>query len=233
MRLPRRILALGAHPDDLELLCAGTLARYLLAGCAVELAVACQGDKGGLSSTLAQCRRSEAEQAASLLGVPIHFLDIPDATLRETRRTREAIVRLIRTVRPELLLTHGPNDYHADHVRLSKLAAHGAWYAASEGHRVGIRHLEKSPALVYMDNIAAMRFEPTHLVDITDTFELKRRMLDCHQSQHRRTDGGAAPLGDLAETLARLRGLQCGVTYAEAFQAPLLWGRRRPEPLFP
>src|SRR5207248_2846825 len=101
------------------------------------------------------------------------------------------------------------------------------------GHVTAEPPLERPPAVVYMDHVAGVNFEPTHLVDVSDVFDLKRRMLACHASQLARPDGGPAPLEELAETLARLRGFQCGVPYAEGFRAALLWGRRRPEPILP
>jgi LmbE family N-acetylglucosaminyl deacetylase len=234
--LPRRVLAVGAHPDDIELLCAGTLARFKAEGSEVLLAVATRGDRGGPSphdQPLDAVRRREAESAAALLGAPVAFLGLGDARVSETPRTRLLFVRLLRRVRPELVITHGPDDYHEDHVRVGRLTAAATWFAASAGHDTGEPPLAGPPAVVYMDNLAGMNFEPTHYVDVTATMDLKRRMLACHASQLARSDGGLAPLEELAETLARLRGFQCGVRYAEGFRPAPLWGRRRPEPLFP
>jgi LmbE family N-acetylglucosaminyl deacetylase len=234
--LPRRVLAIGAHPDDIELICAGTLARFLRAGSAVHLAVACRGDRGGSAgpdAALAERRAAEARSAAELLGAPLELLDFGDADVPVTPESKLLFVRLMRSVRPDLIITHGPTDYHDDHVRVGVLCTHCAWFAASPGHDTGQPPLETPPAIVYMDNVAGINFEPTHLVDITETIDLKRRMLACHQSQLGRDDSGISQLEDLAETLAKLRGFQCGVRYAEGFRAALLWGRRRPEPIFP
>lgn len=232
-RLPARVLALGAHPDDLELSCAGTLARFLNERSEVQLAVVCRGDRGGIEPGLADRRRAESEAAARILGAPVHFLDAGDAEVGRTPALRQRLIDLIRATRPELVITHGPTDYHDDHVQVSHLVSQATWYAASPGHAGQGTPLEAPPALVYMDNVAGVGFEPTHLVDITATVEIKRRMLACHASQLQRTDSALGALEDLAETLARLRGLQCGVRYAEGFRPALLWGRRRREPLLP
>jgi LmbE family N-acetylglucosaminyl deacetylase len=235
-RLPRRVLALGAHPDDIELSCAGTLARYLREGCEVHLAVACLGDKGGGAGSdlaLASLREEEARRSADILGAPISFLGIPDATASDTPPQREAFLRLLREVRPDLILTHGPDDYHADHVAVSDLAAKASWFCASGGHVTGQEPLARPPAVIFMDNVGGLASEPSHLVDISETFEVKRRMLACHASQTARQDGGIHHLSELMETLAQLRGFQGGVRYAEGFRPAPLWGRRRPEPLFP
>ncbi len=237
LSLPRRILTLGAHPDDIEILCAGTLARYLAAGSEVHLGVACRGDRGGESSgpdpELAARRHQEARSAAEILGAPIHFLDFGDADVWDSPEVRLVFVQLFREVRPDLVLTHGPTDYHTDHVRVGELAAKCAWFAASAGHASGQAPLDAPPTVFYMDNIAAIGFEPTHFVDITATIAIKRRMLACHVSQLSRPDGAIAGLDELAETQSRLRGFQAGVLHAEGFRPAPLWGRRRPEPIFP
>ncbi len=233
--LPRRILAIGAHPDDVEVSCAGTLARFVHAGCSVRIAVVCRGDRGGTASPteLAARRREEAERSASILGVEVSFLDIGDSEVRDTPEIRAAFLRLLRDARPDLLISHAPDDYHDDHVQVSQLAAKCAWYAASPGHRTDSLPLDRPPALAYMDNLAGLGPDPSHLVDISRTIDLKRSMLACHVSQSQRQDGRFSELEELAETLARLRGFQCGVRYAEGFRVANLWGRRRPEPLFP
>lgn len=234
--LPRRVLAIGAHPDDIELACAGTLAKFILAGVAVQLAVACRGDRGGsagIDPELAARRREEARSAAAILGAPISFLDLGDAAVGDTTEVRGRFLALLRRARPELVITHGPDDYHDDHVRVGELATTCSWFAASAGHDTGEAPLDRPPAVMYMDNLAGIACEPTHLVDISATIEVKRRMLACHRSQVSRRDGGIHRLDELAETLARLRGFQAGVSHAEGFRPAMLWGRRRVEPMFP
>jgi LmbE family N-acetylglucosaminyl deacetylase len=235
MNLPRRVLALGAHPDDLELACAGTLARFVEAGSTVRLAVACQGDRGGDGppESLAATRREECLRSAAILGVSIDFLGFGDSDVPDTFEARDAVVRLIRETRPDLILTHAPDDYHEDHVRVGQLTARATWSAASSGHRDGLAPLDRPPVIAYIENTAGLGPPPTHFVDISATIDLKRRMLACHASQLPRDDGGISDLADLAQTLARLRGFQCGVRFAEGFRTADLWGRRRPEPLFP
>lgn len=234
--LPKRVLAIGAHPDDIELSCAGTLARFLQVGSAVEVTVVCRGDKGGVADfaeKLAVRREQEARRAAQLLGVPIDFLGLPDAEVRDDPGTRLLFLNLLRRTQPELILTHGPEDYHEDHRQVSGLVLKVSWFASSPGQKCDLPPLAQPPAVVFMDNLAGIGFEPTHLVDVTETFALKQQMLACHVSQTERSDSGMHQMMELNQTLARLRGLQCGVRYAEGFRPYLAFGRRRPEPLLP
>lgn len=231
--LPRTVLAVGAHPDDIELLCAGTLARFVAVGATVHLGVACNGNRGGLGTDLTATRRKEASRAAEILGASITFLDLGDADVWDTPENRLRFIRLIQSTRPELILSHGPTDYHDDHVRVGELVAKCSWFATSPSFQTGVPALNATPALFHLDNIAGINFEPTHLVDITETMDVKRRMLACHASQLERRESGFPALDELAETHARFRGFQCGVPFAEGFRPALLWGRRRAEPIFP
>jgi LmbE family N-acetylglucosaminyl deacetylase len=234
--LAKRVLAIAAHPDDIEMTCAGTLARFRDAGSAVHLAVASRGDKGGSAASaeeLAARRQQEARQAAELLGAPISFMGLADAEVRDEPRTRLSFLNLLRQTQPELILTHDPKDYHEDHRQVSSLVVNASWFAASPGHETDLPPLPQPPAVVFVDTIAGIDFEPTHLVDVTETFALRQQMLACHASQIARADSGMNQLRELSETLARLRGFQCGVRYAEGFRPYLGFGRRRPEPLLP
>ncbi len=232
--LPQRVLAIGAHPDDIELLCAGTLARFLQEECVVHLAIVCRGDRGGAGDpeALAATRAEESRQAADLLGAGITMLGCGDSEVRDTPELRCRFLDMFRDVRPELVLTHGPDDYHADHRAVGELATQAAWLSASPGQRTDRPPLDRPPAVLFMDNVAGLNFDPTHFVDVTDTMPTKRRMLSCHASQLARADGGISALAEMAEALARLRGFQCGTTYAEGFR-PARWGLRRPDPLLP
>lgn len=205
--LPQRILAVGAHPDDIELLCAGTLVRFLQLGSTVSLAIACQGDRGGSDDPAWSTRREEeARAAAEVLGAPVEFLRLGDADVWDTPVVRKLFIGMLRRAQPELVITHAPNDYHDDHVRVSDIVCKCSWFAASVGHVGDEPPLPAAPAVIYMDTIAGIGFEPTHLVDISDTLEVKRQMLACHRSQTTRQDAGMHQLDEMLVTQARLRG---------------------------
>src|SRR5437899_6158472 len=108
-----RVLTVVAHPDDAELLCAGTLARARQDGAAIGVCVLCQGDKGQPATpipNLAAVRREEAAAAARLLEAELLTGDFPDGELADGREQRRTLVALYRQFRPSLVLAHAPND---------------------------------------------------------------------------------------------------------------------------
>src|SRR6185369_9983514 len=113
-----RMLAVVAHPDDAELLCAGTLARARADGAAIGTCVLCQGDKGQPGKPvrqLAAVRRKEMSAAADLLGTDLFWGDHPDGELADDRASRVKLVEIYRRFQPTLVLAHAPGDYHPDH----------------------------------------------------------------------------------------------------------------------
>ena len=218
----RRALALGAHPDDVELQAGGTLAAWAGQGVRVELACFTAGEKGSADPAadperLAGMRRAEATAAARALGSagPVHFLGAVDGELEVTMALRLAVARLVRTVRPDVVLGHDPwRRYllHPDHRAAGLLtvdgvvAARDPLYAptlAAEGlapHR---------PHTVLLFGTDA----PDELVDVTATIDAKLASLRAHASQ----------VGDQADLERRVRtwnaaiGAGAGLQYAEAF----------------
>src|SRR5687767_11062942 len=110
-----RILAVVAHPDDAELLCAGTLARARADGAAIGICVLCQGDKGQPATpipSLAEVRREEMSTAAKILGAELLEGGFRDGELHDGDRERNTLLVLFRRFRPTLVLAHAPEDYH-------------------------------------------------------------------------------------------------------------------------
>jgi LmbE family N-acetylglucosaminyl deacetylase len=217
-----RVLAVVAHPDDAELLCAGTLARARSEGAAVAVAVLCRGEKGQPAEpirNLAAVRKQEMAAAAKLLGAELFPCGFPDGTLADGAKERQALLRVYRRFRPTLVLAHAPQDYHADHRAASALAEVVSWSCASRGQESDLLALEAPPALWWLDCIALADFEPGFYIDISEHVSLKERMLLCHQSQLRRgPEKDFAPLLDLMRLQSQTRGLQSGVAAAEAFR---------------
>lgn len=205
-----RVLALAAHPDDVELLCAGTLARLNEAGHELWIAHMTVGDKGGQRppEELARIRGEEAVRAAELIGARTFGGICGDLELYVCKEHGARIGEILAESRPDVVFTHALNDYHPDHRITGRLAV-----GALDG-TTGPR-----PSLLYMDCVAAVDFAPDLYSDITATVEVKKEMLRCHASQvewmasYRATD-----MEYIIEWMGRWRGLECGVRHAEGFR---------------
>jgi LmbE family N-acetylglucosaminyl deacetylase len=226
-----RVLALVAHPDDAELLCAGTLARARRDGAEIGICVLCQGDRGQPSTPirdLAAVRSQEMRRAAELLGAALFEAGRPDGTLVDDADTRLTVIELFRQFRPTLLLAHSELDYHADHRAAARLAESASWMSASRGAVTDSSPLDRPPAVWWMDTLGMHRFDPGFYVDVSEFTDLKERMLACHESQlHRGSDDDFVPLLDELRTQMSARGRQCGVAAAEAFTMHNAFGRTR------
>jgi LmbE family N-acetylglucosaminyl deacetylase len=230
---PRRALAIGAHPDDVEFGCAWTLAKWSAAGTEVHLLVLTDGSKGTWDpgADLAQLigsRRREQEAAAAVLGaIEVHFADFVDGELEETARERAAVCEVIRRVRPDVLLGHDPwkrYRLHPDHRRAGLLTMDGL-VAARDPHFFP----EQGLAPHRPDRMLLFEPEaPDHYEDIVATMPAKLLALLCHRSQWRSTMGidADAPDADaqreaFAETLratAQHTGAPVGLSCAEDFK---------------
>ncbi|MGX5841820.1 PIG-L deacetylase family protein [Mesorhizobium sp. ArgA1] len=165
-----KVLALGAHPDDIEIFMFGTMAAYATQGADLTFAVATDGAKGGTGDprVLARVRREEAATAAALLGATLHFLDFPDGELVADAALIGSLKALIRDTGANLVITHAPNDYHADHRALSD----GVRIAASFAVPV-----------LHADTMGGTGFAPTHYVDISAHRDVKTQAIRAHRSQ--------------------------------------------------
>lgn len=231
------VLAVGAHPDDLEILCGGTLARYAREGCRVIMAHVLNGDKGHYtmnSRRLAAIRRREAQAAGRLIDAQVIGLDLPDGELFSTLAVRKIMMDLVRKTRPDIIVTHAPTDYMSDHTVTSQVTCDASFYAASPLFKTRQAAHSKIAPIVFMDTLAGIDFQPAEYVDISKTFQVKMDMLSCHQSQLKwLKEHDGIDMLEMIETIARFRGLQCGVRYAEAFGIYKAWGRNVTARLLP
>jgi LmbE family N-acetylglucosaminyl deacetylase len=219
-----RVLAVMAHPDDAELLCAGTLARARVDGAAIGIAVMCRGDKGVGSATerpadLDRIRQEEASAAAAVLGATLFSVGNGDGELFDTVDNRKKLVAVYREFRPTLVIAHSPEDYHVDHRAASAVAEAASWSSASRGHASGSDPLTTQPKLWFADTINMSSFVPDFFVDVGDQLDIKKRMLACHRSQMARDkDADFFPLSELMLRQCSTRGAEAGVAAAEAFR---------------
>lgn len=220
------VLAIGCHPDDIEISCAGTLAKCVKRGDRVVTCHVANGDMGHEEispADLRVMRTKEAENAGAKIGVEVINLDVGDLLPNGCNtKQRDMIVDLIKKVQPDFIITHSPNDYMPDHREVSKLVF-DASFAASVPH-YGCEGKAAVVPIYYMDNLAGLQFQPTEYVDITDEIDTKIEMLECHESQlkwMRYHDG--IDFAEFVRSCSRFRGIQSGVQYAEGFIAELVW----------
>lgn len=232
-----KVLAIGAHPDDAEYYCGGTLLRYKEMGHDTAVCVLTNGDQGHynlMPEELAATRFEEAKEGCRVLGAELHWMGEHDGFLMDTVETRMALVEVIRKVRPDVVFSHCSMDYHMDHRVASTLAYIACNLAALPHVFTDSPYIEKVPALFYMDGMPGVKLEPTDFVDVTSVWDKKCDALKCHKcqydwiSQHDDVD-----MTDSMSVICRYRGVACGVRYAEAFQQETAWGRMTTEKLLP
>lgn len=183
-----RILILGAHPDDADIKAGGTAAKWCDLGATVRLVSLTDGRAGhqsGYGPDLVRRRRAEADAAAASIGATYEVLDIPDGELDDRLEYRHRLIGLIRSFRPDLVLTHRTTDYHPDHRFTGQLVQDAAYLLTVPAVRPDVPHLAWMPIILTFGDAfrKPCRFEPDVIVDIEDTFDHMIGMLHCHVSQ--------------------------------------------------
>ena len=231
--VPRVVLAIGAHPDDIEFGCGGTLAKWSAAGAVVHHLVCTDGSKGTWdvnadTARLVAQRQQEQRAAAAALGATgtVSFLGYVDGELEHSREATERIALAIRTVRPDVVLSHDPwkrYRLHPDH-RNTGLNVCDAVVAARDPHflkhqlRDGITHHRPDALLLWEAD------EPNHAEDISAWVDTKLRALEAHESQFESTMKATDEAGmDVFRGRIRARvselGAPLGLAAAEIFHA--------------
>jgi len=191
------VLAVGAHPDDLELGCSGTLALHKMNGDKVYYLTLTRGEASGDPEE----RVKESKKAAELIGVDgLFFGGLEDTKIHDGIETITIIEDIINKVRPDIVYTHTVRDTHQDH----RNAAHATLSAARRCKKV----------LMYEGPATLRDFVPQVFVDIERAFEIKKRVTRVFGSQTKKYYLAA----EAVEGLARHRGYQCGLKVAEAFE---------------
>ena len=233
-----RVLAVGAHPDDLEVLCGGTLARFAAEGHEVVMCNASFGNRGSFehsSEEITAIRLSEARRAAELAGASHVTLGFTDGEIDASDRAqRTAVIDLVREVRPDLILTHSPNDYMSDHNEVSKLVFDCSFHATLPLLETAKPSYDTVTPIYYIDTVMGLGFQPTEYVDVSSTIDTKVAMLEAHESQLTwLRDHDGVDIVEQMRTTTRFRGQQCGVDYAEGFAPCLTWLRGTTKRLLP
>ncbi len=222
------ILAIGAHPDDIEESCGGTLAKYAKLGHKVFTATATNGNIGSATlpmDEIAKIRKEEARRAASIIGAEYVCLDYDDEMFFEDRAARIAFIDLVRYCKADVILTHSPKDYNPDHELTSKIITDVAVMIPIEKIKTKSKPYDKIPIIAYFEPVHGLGFIPTEYVDITETMETKLAMCNEHKSQiswmqanYKDVISDGQNFFDEVRVINRYRGMQCGVKYAEGFR---------------
>ncbi len=215
-------MAIGAHPDDVEIMAGGTVAKlvreFSRKGILVDLSDGAAGTRGN-----SEIREKEAREAAQVLQVDRIQLGLPDAGLFNSWEFQKPIVEAIRKYRPKIILTHAPLDDHSDHRAANQLV-YDAWYKS------GLKKLEligeafRPSRMFYF--LGPVESRPDFCVDISDYWDVKKEALLCYKSQFHneeakkfegKTDISSPEFMDFLEIRARYFGSRIKRKYAEPF----------------
>ena len=195
------ILAIGAHPDDIEFGCGGALIKYTQSGHRLFLLVMTGGELGGSSSV----RTQEQKASGNILGAEkIYWGGYEDTHLVVDVDLIGKIEAVIAEVKPDFIFCNFPDDTHQDHRHLAQAIMSATRY---------IRNV------LFFEGPTTQNFNPQVFVDISDTLDRKVEALQAHRSQVMKTNIEDLSIVEVARSSANFRGIQGRVKYAEAFQS--------------
>lgn len=223
--VPGVVLAVYAHPDDADVACGGTLARWAKAGSLVHLIVCTDGGKGTPDPTvepaqLARERASELESSSALIGLAsVENLGFPDGELTDSSGFRQTLVERVRSMRPDVVCGHDPTAVffgqayfnHRDH----RIAGAALLDAVAPAAALPHYFPDAGPPHQVSTVLLSATLEPDEWVDISDTLETKAAAVECHRTQFAGQDGWA---GEAVRQRAAEEGRRAGVAYAEGFR---------------
>lgn len=185
---PINVLMIGAHPDDCEVGSGGLAILYAPQGHRVKFVSMTNGDKGHQqlsTDSLAKRRYAESMDAARRIGITYEVLDIPDGELMPTLENRHEVIRLIREWDADIVISHRPNTYHADH-RYTGILVQDAAFLVTVPHIVSnVPALKSNPLFLYFSDTFQQPnpFRPDIVVDVSSALDDMVRLLDAHESQ--------------------------------------------------
>ncbi len=217
------VLAIGAHPDDCELLMGGTLAKLAERGYRVAVADLTRGECGSRGTP--EMRSAEAAEAARILGLTKRIaLDLGDSRIGLDPGHRLELVRLIRAERPTLIFSHGPDERHPDHRRACQLVREACFFANVAGFDTGQERFGPAALIEFVGGTLAAPPTPSFVVPINETIEKKMAAMRAYKSQfyNPEFEGPETRLSrkgfdQFIESVARFWGTLIGENYGEAF----------------
>ena len=224
-----RILAFGSHPDDIEFMCAGTLALLAREGHEIHMAVMAGGEMGSAElppQKIRQKRLKEAEAAAAVIGARFHYAGGYDIEIEYNAEYRRRSIRVMREAAPTIVFAPPPVDYLIDHEETSRLVRNAAFIATCPNFDclVPTTPTAKIPHLYYWDaiggkDIFGRPLPLTCAVDISPAIDTKEKMLACHASQREwlRIASGWDEYVETMKRTAAQQGQRAGCPLAECF----------------
>lgn len=216
------VLAIVCHPDDMEYHAAGTLLKCKERGDRVVVCNLCSGDMGHMviePEELKKIRYNEAKKSCDMAGFEYIYGGFDDLRLYDGNpEARDKVTDIIRSVDPDFIITHHPNDYMPDHCATARLVFDASFTATVPHYRTKVNQDARLVPIYYMEPDYGIGFLPTEYVDITPYMELKQKMLACHESQVVwLKDHDDIDMVEVGTAISRFRGIQSGVKYAECF----------------
>jgi LmbE family N-acetylglucosaminyl deacetylase len=225
------VLAVGAHPDDVEFMCSGTLKLLKDSGYEISIGVLSNGDGGSMvedQESITKTRRKEAEDAAAMLGASFYPLGERDLRIELDDRTKMKVTELVRTVDPFIVFTHPHEDYMIDHEVTSRLVRTACFAASIPNYQtfsvMPCKRTSHIPYLFYWSPLEGMDiygdFVPQKIhVDVTGQIQFKADMLARHRSQRDwlMKQHGMDKYIETMKNTARRYGKHCGFEYAEGY----------------
>ena len=203
------VLAIGAHPDDAEVGCAGLLLKAKARGLRTGILVLTQGEMGTFGDR--ETRVAEARAAAEVLQVDeLRILDLPDARLEFNYETALRIVRVLKELHPRLVLSPHFDDHHPDHQVTARLVERAVYLASRPALFPEYEPLLPRPVHLTFPLSFQRVSRPNLVLDITDVYGVKQKALQAHGSQY-------APILFAVEIVARYYGMMITAAYGEGF----------------
>jgi LmbE family N-acetylglucosaminyl deacetylase len=226
---PMRILAIHAHPDDIEILAGGTLALLARTEISLTICTMTPGDCGSAEmgpSEISSIRRMEAATAAAMIGADYLCAEFRDLAIFNDDAGRRRVTQILRETRPDIVITSNNPDYHCDHEATHELVRDACFGASALNYSTGeFTAIDRIPHLYFMDSADGIDrdgnlLRPEFVVDVSEVIELKRALVGCHASQRnwlKKQHG----MDDYIETATRWtakRGRHAGLAFGEGFR---------------
>jgi LmbE family N-acetylglucosaminyl deacetylase len=219
------VLAVFSHPDDIELMCAGTLLKYKKSGHKIYIVMVTSGNQGSnlfdSREAIAAAREKEMLEAAKYYDAPVRFLRFNDQRWFDGEKERTAVLDGMRWANPDVIFTNNPKDPSVDHATTGQMVSDLMLSLPGKLLPASVPPISKVPTLFFCDSGISCGFVPEVYVDITDEFEEKQKAWMCHQTQSQWMQHFGMSESSFIEMpgiIGRFYGLQCGVRYAESFR---------------